>query len=137
MYNAGALIEVVILQGDGNVFFGLHVENGRIKGEAKKALREVIEKFKLDVHITPNQNLILCNVRPSWKARITRALANVGLLVSNEWAGQLFHNCDSSCVFVAAVELEVLHVRGSKSASVRFELDCGCCVSRLLNLWTH
>lgn len=67
-------------QGDGNVFFGLHVENGRIKGEAKKALREVIEKFKLDVHITPNQNLILCNVRPSWKARITRALANVGLL---------------------------------------------------------
>jgi len=67
-------------QGDGSLFFGLHVENGRIKGEAKKALREVIEKYELDVHITPNQNMILCNIRPSWRSRITKALANVGLL---------------------------------------------------------
>ncbi|KAG0613339.1 hypothetical protein M758_6G095600 [Ceratodon purpureus] len=67
-------------QGDGSLFFGLHVENGRIKGEAKKALREVIEKYKLDVHITPNQNLILCDIRPSWKPRIAKTLANVGLL---------------------------------------------------------
>lgn len=72
------------MQGDGNLFFGVHVENGRIKGEAKKALREVIEKYKLDAHITPNQNLILCDIRPSWRPRITKALANVGFLVSND-----------------------------------------------------
>ena len=64
------------------MFFGVHVENGRIKGEAKKALREVIEKHKLDVHITPNQNMILCNVRRSWRPTISKALAAVGLVVS-------------------------------------------------------
>jgi sulfite reductase (ferredoxin) len=62
----------VILQGDGNLFFGVHVENGRIKGDAKKALREVIEKYRLDVHITPNQNMILCNIRPSWRLLVSQ-----------------------------------------------------------------
>ena len=64
------------------MFFGLHVENGRIKGEMKKALREVIEKYELEARITPNQNIILCNIRPSWRSRITKLLAPVGLLVS-------------------------------------------------------
>jgi sulfite reductase (ferredoxin) len=67
-------------QGDGHLFFGVHVENGRIKGEAKKVLREVIEKYSLNVRITPNQNMILCDVRPSWRPRITKALAAVGLV---------------------------------------------------------
>jgi sulfite reductase (ferredoxin) len=70
------------LQGDGRLFFGLHIENGRIKGEMKKALREVIEKYELEARITPNQNIILCNIRPSWRSRITKLLAPVGLLVS-------------------------------------------------------
>jgi sulfite reductase (ferredoxin) len=67
-------------QGDGRLFFGIHVENGRIKGEMKKALRRVIEKYELNVRITPNQNIILCDIRPSWRSRITKALAGVGLL---------------------------------------------------------
>jgi sulfite reductase (ferredoxin) len=70
------------VQGDGHLFFGLHVENGRIKGEMKKALRRVIEKYELNVRITPNQNIILCDIQPSWRSRITKALAGVGLLVS-------------------------------------------------------
>lgn len=67
-------------QGDGALFFGLHVDNGRVGGEMKKALREVIEKYNLSVRITPNQNLILCDVRHSWRRRITTVLAQAGLL---------------------------------------------------------
>ncbi|KAL9248367.1 hypothetical protein vseg_021696 [Gypsophila vaccaria] len=67
-------------QGDGNLFFGLHVDSGRVKGVMKKTLREVIEKYKLDVRITANQNLILCDVRRSWKRPITTMLAQGGLL---------------------------------------------------------
>ncbi|XP_002971474.2 sulfite reductase [ferredoxin], chloroplastic [Selaginella moellendorffii] len=67
-------------QGDGKLFFGVHVDNGRIKGDAKKTLREIIESYQLSVRLTPNQNLILCDIRPSWKSRITKTLAQVGLL---------------------------------------------------------
>lgn len=63
------------------MFCGLHVDNGRVKGETKKMLREVIEKYNLDVRITPNQNLILCDIQHAWKDSIATALAQAGLLV--------------------------------------------------------
>jgi sulfite reductase (ferredoxin) len=31
-------------QGDGKLFYGVYVQNGRLKGEPKKALRAVIER---------------------------------------------------------------------------------------------
>ncbi|KAJ8543815.1 hypothetical protein K7X08_025433 [Anisodus acutangulus] len=67
-------------QGDGSLFCGLHVDNGRVKGIMKKTLREVIEKYNLNVRLTPNQNIILCNIRQAWKRPITIALAQGGLL---------------------------------------------------------
>ncbi|CAI5484057.1 unnamed protein product [Closterium sp. Yama58-4] len=67
-------------QGDGRLYYGLHIENGRIKGEAKKALRAVIEKYNLPVRISANQNLMLCDVRKAWRPRITQELAAVGIL---------------------------------------------------------
>lgn len=67
-------------QGDGSLFCGLHVDNGRVKGAMKKALREVIQKYNLNVRLTPNQNIILCNIRQGWKRAITTILAQGGLL---------------------------------------------------------
>lgn len=72
----------VFWQGDGALFCGLHVDNGRIKGEMKKTLRDIIEKYNLSVRITPNQNIILCDIRRAWKRSITTVLAQGGLLVS-------------------------------------------------------
>ncbi|EPS60655.1 hypothetical protein M569_14146, partial [Genlisea aurea] len=67
-------------QGDGAFFCGLHVDNGRVKGTMKKTLREIIEKYNLNVRITPNQNIVLCDIRQAWKRPITTALAQGGLL---------------------------------------------------------
>ncbi|KAG1347631.1 sulfite reductase [ferredoxin], chloroplastic [Cocos nucifera] len=67
-------------QGDGALFCGLHVDNGRIGGTMKKILREIIEKYNLNVCLTPNQNIILCDIDRSWKEPITTALAQAGLL---------------------------------------------------------
>ncbi|KAG6590199.1 Sulfite reductase 1 [ferredoxin], chloroplastic, partial [Cucurbita argyrosperma subsp. sororia] len=67
-------------QGDGNLYCGLHVDSGRIAGKMKKTLREVIEKYNLDVRITPHQNIILTNIRNAWKRPIATALAQGGLL---------------------------------------------------------
>ncbi|CAN1750887.1 Sulfite reductase 1 [ferredoxin], chloroplastic [Linum perenne] len=67
-------------EGDGKWFYGLHVDNGRIGGKMKKTLREVIEKYNLDVRISANQNIILCGIRRTLKRNITVALAQGGLL---------------------------------------------------------
>ncbi|XP_061359624.1 sulfite reductase [ferredoxin], chloroplastic [Gastrolobium bilobum] len=67
-------------QGDGSLFCGLHVDNGRVGGKMKKTLREVIEKYNLNVRITPNQNIILTDIRAAWKRPITTTLAQAGLL---------------------------------------------------------
>ncbi|KAL4334401.1 hypothetical protein GQ457_07G036570 [Hibiscus cannabinus] len=67
-------------QGDGALFCGLHVDNGRVAGKMKKTLREVIEKYNLNVRITPNQNIILCDIRSAWRRPITTVLAQAGLL---------------------------------------------------------
>ncbi|KAH0891141.1 hypothetical protein HID58_053570 [Brassica napus] len=67
-------------QGDGAWFCGLHVDSGRVGGNMKKTLREVIEKYRLDVRITPNQNIVLCDIKSEWKRSITTVLAQAGLL---------------------------------------------------------
>ncbi|CAM8970274.1 unnamed protein product [Rhodiola kirilowii] len=67
-------------QGDGGLFCGLHVDSGRVKGQMKKTLREVIEKYNLSIRLTPNQNIILCDIPRSHKRPITTALAQAGLL---------------------------------------------------------
>ncbi|KAF7833723.1 sulfite reductase [ferredoxin], chloroplastic [Senna tora] len=67
-------------QGDGSLFCGLHVDSGRVAGKMKKTLREVIEKYNLNVRITPNQNIVLTDIRAAWKRPITTVLAQAGLL---------------------------------------------------------
>lgn len=71
-------------QGDGKLFYGIFVQNGRIKGEAKKALRKVIERYEIPVVLTPNQNIILSEVDPSWKADIEASLKAAGLKGADE-----------------------------------------------------
>ena len=68
-------------QGDGKLALGLHVPGGRIKGEAKKALRAVIEAHDMPVLITAQQNLILTDIPPTAKTSIVSALAAAGVAV--------------------------------------------------------
>ncbi|KAK9157850.1 hypothetical protein Scep_004424 [Stephania cephalantha] len=67
-------------QGNGLLFCGIHVDNGRVAGKMKTSLRDIIEKYNLNVRLTPNQNLILCDVRRAWRRPITTTLAQAGLL---------------------------------------------------------
>lgn len=66
-------------QGDGKLAYGVFVENGRLKGELKAALRKVIERYELPVIITANQNIILTEIDPSWKADILGTLSGAGV----------------------------------------------------------
>ena len=49
-------------------------QNGRIKGDAKKALRGVIEQYGIPVTLSANQNILLRDVEPAWREDIQARL---------------------------------------------------------------
>jgi sulfite reductase (ferredoxin) len=75
-------------QGDGKLFLGLSVENGRVKDEGdfqlKTALREIVEKFHLPMRITASQNVLLYEIDPATKAEIQQILKRCGIKREDE-----------------------------------------------------
>jgi sulfite reductase (ferredoxin) len=75
-------------QGDGKLFLGLSVENGRVKDDGafqlKTALREIVEKFHLPMRITPSQNVLLYEIDPIHKAEIQQILTRCGVKGEDE-----------------------------------------------------
>ncbi|MBD2445729.1 sulfite reductase, ferredoxin dependent [Nostoc sp. FACHB-152] len=71
-------------QGDGKLFLGISIDNGRVKDEGslqlKTALREIVEKFNLTIRLTPHQNLILCDIDPENKPAIQEILDRCGVV---------------------------------------------------------
>jgi sulfite reductase (ferredoxin) len=65
-------------QGDGKLFLGISVQNGRIKDEGnfklKTALREIISKYNLPTRLTPHQNVIIYDIETSQKGEIQEIL---------------------------------------------------------------
>lgn len=76
-------------QGDGNLFLGLFVENGRIKddGEFKlrTALRRIIDAYEFDMVVSPNQNIILKNITPNQKDGIEAILKEHAVKTADEY----------------------------------------------------
>ncbi len=75
-------------QGDGKLFLGLSVENGRVKDEGdfklKTALREIVEKFHLPMRITASQNVLLYEIDPADKVEIQQILVRCGIKREDE-----------------------------------------------------
>ncbi|MEH2143737.1 sulfite reductase, ferredoxin dependent [Nostoc sp.] len=70
-------------QGDGKLFLGISIDNGRIKDEGsfqlKTALREIVEQFNLPIRLTPNHNLIFYEIEPDSKQAIQDILSRHGV----------------------------------------------------------
>lgn len=68
---------------DGSWFVGIHIPHGRIRDAdgwpAQKALREIIDRFKPQVRITPKSHLILAGVSEDDRAGIEAMLVDFGL----------------------------------------------------------
>ena len=75
-------------QGDGKLFFGLSVENGRVKDtddwKLKTALREIIGKFEIPMRLTANHDIILYEIDPENKAEIEEILTQRGIEIDPE-----------------------------------------------------
>ncbi|MBL6827352.1 MAG: NADPH-dependent assimilatory sulfite reductase hemoprotein subunit [Opitutales bacterium] len=57
---------------DGHWTYGLFVEGGRLRGEAKKAVRLIAEKIDCEFRLTANQNLVIARVSPESKVEIDK-----------------------------------------------------------------
>lgn len=70
-------------QGDGKWFLGLSVENGRVKDEdnlrMRAGLRAIVERFRPDVRISAQQDVLLCNLDISARPEIDRMLQEYGV----------------------------------------------------------
>lgn len=70
-------------QGDGKLFLGISIDNGRVKDEGplllKTALKEIIQELSLPMLLTPNQNLILYEIDPGDKPKIEQILQRCGV----------------------------------------------------------
>jgi sulfite reductase (ferredoxin) len=71
-------------QGDGRLFLGLSIDNGRVKDEGefrlKTALRTIVERYEIPLRLTPQQNAVLCEIEPAWKKDIDRILREHGVV---------------------------------------------------------
>ncbi|WNZ47020.1 sulfite reductase, ferredoxin dependent [Leptolyngbya boryana CZ1] len=70
-------------QGDGKLFYGISIQNGRIKDEngfrLKAALKKIVTKFNLPMLLTPSQNVLLYDIEKSDRQRINRILREHGI----------------------------------------------------------
>ncbi|MFL0605222.1 sulfite reductase, ferredoxin dependent [Cylindrospermopsis raciborskii] len=73
-------------QGDGNLFLGISIDNGRVKDEGKfqlkTALRTIVEQFDLPMRLTPNQNLIFYDIVPKDRQTIQAILERSGVITN-------------------------------------------------------
>src|SRR5262249_23155938 len=77
-------------QGDGQWFYGLSIENGRIKDEGpmrlRTGLRAVVERFRPQVRLTPMQDILLCGLDADHRAELEQMLDANGIVRSERVA---------------------------------------------------
>lgn len=78
-------------QGDGKLFLGINIEQGRVKNydetaygslknvQVKSALRSIVENYNLTMILTPSQSVIFRDVDPNLRHKIDSLLTSYGL----------------------------------------------------------
>lgn len=73
-------------QGDGRWFYGLNVENGRIKNEGdfrlKSALRQICTELKPGLRLTAHQSILFCDLEQDARDRLEGMLSHHGVPTS-------------------------------------------------------
>lgn len=76
-------------QGDGLLFYGLNVENGRIKDSEtmrlKTALREICTTLRPPIRLTPHQSIIFCDIAPEDRGKLVEILRRHGVPLSEDY----------------------------------------------------
>ena len=65
-------------------FVGIPMMCGRLEGAVKNGLRRIVQTYQLEVRLTANQDLLLCNIGAAQKSSIKDALAELGFELPGE-----------------------------------------------------
>ena len=71
-------------QNEDHYFVGLPLLSGRLYGEKKTLIRDIVKKYNLDLRLTPNQDILLCNISNKHKLDIKKSLSKIGYDNLNE-----------------------------------------------------
>ncbi len=75
-------------QGDGLLFVGISVENGRVKDEGdfrlKTALKTIVEQFQVPIVLSANHNILLYDIKPEDQSKIQQILDQHGVAKESE-----------------------------------------------------
>ncbi len=70
-------------QGDGRLFLGIPVENGRIRDQGNyrlaSGLRAFFERFRVPARLTCQQSILLCDLDPSRRGEVENWLSDYGI----------------------------------------------------------
>jgi sulfite reductase (ferredoxin) len=70
-------------QGDGRLYVGIYIENGRIADvdqiRSRSGLRRIIEELRPQVRLTAQQNVILAGIEPAQRPRVEALMAEYGM----------------------------------------------------------
>lgn len=70
-------------QGDGNLYVGIYIENGRIADvggvRSRSGLRRIVEEIRPQVRLSAQQNVILAGIAPDQRARVEELMAEYGI----------------------------------------------------------
>ncbi|MEQ8848314.1 NADPH-dependent assimilatory sulfite reductase hemoprotein subunit [Botrimarina sp.] len=76
-------------QGDGRWYYGLNIENGRVKDDGpyrlKAALREVCRTMALPMRINSHQSLIFCDVEPGDRPKLESIFRSHGVPLTEDF----------------------------------------------------
>lgn len=97
-------------QGDGNLYLGLAVPDGRIAdfeggSQWKSALREILTKYQMDCRVTALAGIILCDIPPAVKPEINAILRKHKIKLAEELS--LLRRYSMACVALPTCGLAV------------------------------
>ena len=85
--------------GDGRWFLGIFIQNGRVKDDGdmklRTALRTIVSKWKCDVALTPEQDILLCGFQAGEKEEVESILKSHGVKLPEEWGA--IHKYSIAC----------------------------------------
>ena len=65
-------------QNEDYFFVGLPLLSGRLSGKKKSLIRDLVKENDLNLRLTPNQDILLCNIPNKNKSKIKKALKKIG-----------------------------------------------------------